>query len=635
MSKSRRHYKRSLARKLGLTVLVLSAIVFVVVTGTFFLQSRYLIRQEAINKASCALNATAMHITRQLNTVATATESNYWLITTHLRPDSLLDYSRRVLLMNANVDGCSISMEPYHYPKHGRYFSAYSVRIGDSIASEIEAPYEYFEKSWYKMPKAKGKACWVDPFYDHVDGSISAEKTIVSYCKPILNTSGMIIGVLSCDLALNTLIGITHDMKPYPNAYFTLVGKDGRFLMHPDQTKMAKQTLFSGRDTDKHQDIIKLGHEMIAGKTGSMRIRSHGVPSIVCYQPIADTDWSLALVCSEADVLKGYNQMAYLILPMLILGLFVITLLSNLIVNGTIRPITELVEQSKRIAQGEYHLHIEHTRRADAIGKLQNSFATMQESLEKNTNSILQMIDETKLRNKELHRARLLAEEGARQKTAFIQNMTHQIRTPLNIIMGFSQVLNDNYGQLPKEEVDSINSMIRHNSGHLTRMMLMLYDSSDTGISEELSLQHDDVVAFNDMARECIDFTRLHFPDIHITWETELPDDLTTRTNHLYMMRSLREMLYNAAKYSDGRNISLRMVRTADTVRMIIQDTGPGIPESYYPMLFTSFTKVNDLTEGLGLGLPLTKQHVVRLGGTLTFDTSYHDGCRFIIEFPL
>ena len=50
--------------------------------------------------------------------------------------------------------------------------------------------------------------------------------------------------------------------------------------------------------------------------------------------------------------------------------------------------------------------------------------------------------------------------------------------------------------------------------------------------------------------------------------------------------------------------------------------------------MFTPFSKVDDLSEGLGLGLPLTKHHIERLGGTLTLDTDYHDGCRFIIEMP-
>ena len=67
----------------------------------------------------------------------------------------------------------------------------------------------------------------------------------------------------------------------------------------------------------------------------------------------------------------------------------------------------------------------------------------------------------------------------------------------------------------------------------------------------------------------------------------------------------------------------------------VFEDTGTGIAEEYRELMYEPFTKVNDLSEGLGLGLPLAKRHVLNLGGDLFLDTSYHDGCRFVIELPL
>jgi signal transduction histidine kinase len=69
-------------------------------------------------------------------------------------------------------------------------------------------------------------------------------------------------------------------------------------------------------------------------------------------------------------------------------------------------------------------------------------------------------------------------------------------------------------------------------------------------------------------------------------------------------------------------------------VRFIVEDTGSGIAEEDVNRLFEMFTKVNDLSEGLGLGLALSKRHIRNLGGDLFFDLDYHNGCRFIIELP-
>ena len=100
-------------------------------------------------------------------------------------------------------------------------------------------------------------------------------------------------------------------------------------------------------------------------------------------------------------------------------------------------------------------------------------------------------------------------------------------------------------------------------------------------------------------------------------------------------MLSLRELLYNAAKYSDGLNVTLHIEQTPTTVRFICKDTGPGIPEKDRERMFDFFTKINDLSEGLGLGLPLAKRHARSLGGDLTLDNDYQGGCCFILELPL
>ena len=78
----------------------------------------------------------------------------------------------------------------------------------------------------------------------------------------------------------------------------------------------------------------------------------------------------------------------------------------------------------------------------------------------------------------------------------------------------------------------------------------------------------------------------------------------------------------------------MRITQTDRTIRFVCEDLGPGIAEAELEDLFKPFSKTDDLSEGLGLGLPLTKRHCRRLGGDLTLDTSYHDGCRFVIELP-
>jgi signal transduction histidine kinase len=346
-------------------------------------------------------------------------------------------------------------------------------------------------------------------------------------------------------------------------------------------------------------------------------------------------NWSIATIYPKADIFNEYNHLVLHVLGIAFLGLLIFYVMCKMAIRKQLQPLAYLTESAKRIADGHYDETIPRTRHHDVVGRLQNSFATMQESLDRHISDIQQMNIEAERRNEELARISELVKESTRQKSLFIQNVSHQIRTPLNIIMGFSQVLKENKGAISADEAKGITDMMRHNAQMLDRMVLMLFDSSARGITEETYANRDEEVNCNDLARYCVSENLKHFPDTPVNFLTDVSDDLNIHTSRLYLMRSLRELLYNASKYSDGQHITMRINRTDDKVYFIVEDTGPGIADEYVSHLFEMFAKVNDLSEGLGIGLALAKRHLKNLGGDLFLDTTYKAGCRFIIELPI
>lgn len=639
------HIRQSLAWKLSLGILLMAIPIFMLSLGILFLQSKVNLKNEATKHANSVLNITMQRISRHMNIVETATNINDWEIIDNLQPDSLLAYSHNIVSLNSHIDGCSISTEPNIFPKFGRYFSAYTVRENTSNSSEpdtvttvIEEEYEYFEKIWYKTPRQLEKPCWV-VYYDESDSlALTLDGMIASYSKPLYDTEDKFIGVISTDLSLIRLSRIITAEKPYPDSYFMMTGDEGRYFLHPDTAQLFTHTIFSDADPRKNADIIALGHEMTTGKQGNMEVMIKGEPCLVCYRPVPGTNWSVALVCPERNILRSYNLLNYLIAPLIIIGLTLILLFSIFSVAHAIRPLNKLTKKLQRIAEGHYDEHIKKSRYMDVVGRLQTSFAIMQESLSNHISDISQMNAETLRRNEELARTSELAEEADRQKTLFIQNVSHQIRTPLNIIMGFAQVISESKGLLSEEEEKNIKDMMRHNAIVLKRMVKMLFDSSARGATEEIYANKDEEVSCNEVANKCIAKTQEIFPELFIMFSSDVPDDFCIKTSRTYLTLSIRELLFNAAKYSDGRYVSLSVTETrADaksTVRFIVEDTGPGIALEDSSRLFEMFTKVNDLSEGLGLGLALTKRHISNLGGDLILDTSYKAGCRIIIELP-
>ena len=601
----------SLWRKLTRSILLMAVPIFVLSVGIFYLQSRYLIRQEAMARSNSIVRSMIQRVSNYMYSIEASTKANAWLLEDNFCPDSLVSISQRVVRLNPHILSCSVITAPDMFPKYVN----------------------------------TGKAGWVEPFDGHTEGTIDYNEAVATYCHPLRSKSGQIIGVIATDLSFSHLAKTINDAPlPYPNAYFVLTGDDGRFFIHPDTTQLFRKTIFTDADPRQDADRIALGYEMVKGRQGTMHIDINGTLCHVSYHPVPGTDWSLALVCPENEVLADYRQLGYVIAALIIIGLLTIVWLCHHEVRQTISPINQLLDTTRRFVDGNYDESIPLSTQNDDVGQLQNAFAAMQQALYNHMGRIRQTTETLRKRNEQRARDIELAQEAVRKKTVFIQNLSHQIRMPLNIITGFADMLNDtiarqsksNAALSPAEEENLIDmaGMMKYNALHLKRMIIMLLDSSSPTGDEKLITNRNEEVSCNEVARECIDYTVGHFPLLKVNFETELSDDVHILTNRLYLMRTIRELLYNAAKYSDGENVSLHVSQNNTYVLFIVQDVGPGLSDQVEEFIFKPFVKIDNLSEGLGLGLPLTKRHALFLGGDLIYDETYHEGCRFIIEMP-
>ena len=633
--------RRSFSAKVIMWVLLLAVPVFLASVGVLFWQSHKLIRAEAVDKASNVL-ACAMHrINRYLITTKTASHTNAWIVEQSLYPDSILAMTNRIATTNPYTDGCAISTEPGVIPQYPDGFMSVSFNTKDSVNTFIEPDHSYFQERWYSIPRTQRKPTWVVFNDKNREQETDEDATIAAYTHPLFNKKGKFVGVISIWLSLQHISNIMAEVRPYPHSYYVMIDEKGRYVGHPDSTRLFNQTIFSVANPQHQADLIALGYEMTKGNKGSMSVKINGKKSLVCYMPVEGTPWSLAIVCPHSDILRGFYRLTYIVVALLIVGLLLIFINCHKAVTVSLSPLQQLLEKTKAVSNGHLDVDIAHTKRTDVIGGLQNSFATMLESLNYYINSVRTATDQTKRYNRELEHTTQLAVEAQHQKTVFIQNVTHQIRTPLNIIMGFAQILNcptDDTSlseELGQDEIKSIASTMTHNSRLLIRMVMMLFDSSDNGKAETANCDKREMVACNDVCQVALKFTTKNHPDIPVEYKTELADDFCIHTNFRYLEYSLEELLSNAVRYSDQQHISLHVTRNEEFVRFVVQDTGNGIAEADRDNIFKFFTKVDDFSEGLGLGLPLTKRHAETLGGNLILDTTYHEGSRFIFEIPV
>ena len=333
--------RKKFSHKLIVGIMILAMIIFMVSLGILFTQSRHLIRVEALGRASSVLNTTLQRISRNLMTIENATNTYSWMAERAFEPDSILELTNRIVRLNPHIDGCSISAEPDLFPKYGRQYSAYTIREGDSLLTVVEEPYDYFHKVWYKTPRERDEGCWAVYFDDSDSLEVVLDGMLASYGKPLRKRDGSVLGIISTDLSLLRLSNIISEVRPYPNSYFIMIDGDGRYMIHPDESQLFYKTIFTDIDPRRQPDIIALGHEMTAGNQGRMAVKIDGEDCLVSYQPVPGTDWSLAIVCPDHDVLAGYNKLTYIIGPLLFIGLIIILVLCNRVVSHAISPSTD------------------------------------------------------------------------------------------------------------------------------------------------------------------------------------------------------------------------------------------------------------------------------------------------------
>ena len=378
------YIRRKLSVRVSLWVVMFAAVIFIAALSFLFYQSREAVRQEAINRATQILDKTSLRVEGILNRVEVATNMTEWLVQRHPSvADSMFVYSRGMLLNNPDFYNCSIAFEPYYF-KDRRYFSAYSKHDGDTIRT-IQGGnenYQYFFMDWYLMPSLLDHPCWTEPYMD-LDAPTNSSEMVTSYCQAIKNKAGEMIGVINTSLSLNWLSQTISAVKPYPNSYSIMIGRGGTFFVHPDTTKLTRQTIFTQTLEQPDTALTALGHSMQRGEEGMKHMNFDGDDCYVFYKPLGKTGCSMAIVCPESDIFGGFDRLRRTVMAIVAVGLLLMLYFFIRIITRELQPLRRLAKEAETIASGQFDAELPDFQRIDEIGQLSHSFGNMQQSLQK------------------------------------------------------------------------------------------------------------------------------------------------------------------------------------------------------------------------------------------------------------
>ena len=236
----------------------------------------------------------------------------------------------------------------------------------------------------------------------------------------------------------------------------------------------------------------------------------------------------------------------------------------------------------------------------------------------------------------ELIKAKEKAEESDRMKTSYLGNMSHKIRTPLNTIVGFANLLTED--DLEAEEKNKFINIIRTDTEqvlHLIDDMINLakIDANQLGIDKKKTNINKIFANLSEYYK-----TNEKTNNIKFIVNTMLPDGKDfIETDATQLEKALSNLINNAFKFTTKGEIELGyFVNPVDKKMMFyIKDSGIGIPDNKKDKVFNRFYQVNPLSAGTGLGLTLTHSIVKLLDGNITFESEENKGSKFLIELPL
>ena len=235
--------------------------------------------------------------------------------------------------------------------------------------------------------------------------------------------------------------------------------------------------------------------------------------------------------------------------------------------------------------------------------------------------------------NRRLAHAKRAAEASNRMKGVFIRNITLEINTPLNSIVGFAELAAA--PDADDEKRQSYIEIIRENSGYLQKLVDdVLYIAGLESSDPPPALGPVDI---NVCCMQCIQTVRDYsLRKLDIRFEPECAQ-LPVNTSCLLLSKALTELLRNAARFApDGRiTLAYTLISYKKRIAFTVTDRGPGIPTAEAGRIFDRFVKLAPFSQGMGLGLAVCRLIAGALGGGVELDTSYTEGARFTLTIPI
>jgi len=229
-------------------------------------------------------------------------------------------------------------------------------------------------------------------------------------------------------------------------------------------------------------------------------------------------------------------------------------------------------------------------------------------------------------------------EKISQVKSQFLANVTHELRSPVNAIIGLAELLRIAAENNSMEQIKERLSFMIASATNLRTIITNILDLSKIEAGK-MTIVHQSCDV-SEIISEIAETTRILVGRKPVNIEVSVPaEPMKITTDHIKLRQIITNLMTNAAKFTDAGNITVALSINNSSLEIAVHDTGIGIKEEHLEKLFTAFGQIEDAKtkqhQGTGLGLTISKNLAELIGGTITVTSVFGKGSTFSLSLPL